>query len=133
MNLKGKRLGCLLFIGLILLEVALVSAFIPNNECKSDIQGNGTWQRQADGSCYYIHTNYEFDRSNGCINCHNEPEQEFEFVPDLRIRIADDKLVSVLGVNGDMCTLWGGIIVPCDTLMKPPLMLPCPKPVMAME
>ena len=123
MTLKGKRAGCLLWIGMLLAAFLIfsLSAFIPLNECQSDITGSGTWQHEADGSCWYIHSEYEFDNDKGCVNCHDEPAQVYEFVPDLRIRLSDGKLVSVLEVNGTACKLWGGEVVPCSTVVKPPM------------
>jgi len=77
MNLKGKRLGCLLFIGLILLEVVLVSAFVVDGSSTCNPNGYtggaGTWLIDpADNECWYLHSTPEFDGGYyNCVECHD--------------------------------------------------------------
>jgi len=135
-GLENKRPFFLLF-GLLLVVYfvvcILMSAFVPYDECKSDVpSGEGMWKRDPSGECYYIHSNQEFDNYHNCESCHGvEQDVVFDFVPDIRIRIPEGNMVSVLLVNGGECTLWGGEIVPCSTVVKPPV-LGLPVPVFAM-
>ena len=105
--------------------VVLISVSAFDTGCGNIVPGGeGEWE-----SCWYVHSQLEFDRANECYTCHDaEPDAVYDFKPDLRIRVSDGQLVSVIAVNGYDCTLYTGEVVACNTVVRPPMMYPYPVP-----